>query len=124
MVDLDLILCLLRHCTSLLRRLRMLRPPIAGSLAFIGDPSGDGLVLASMMRLRDEGSPLPAAAVVLAVDRSRPDRPISTAPKRRSGPEGPLNGVCTEYLGSSGTARTDACQIATELVLINGMLSR
>ena len=35
-------------------------------VAFIGDSSGGGLVLASMMRLRDEGSPLPAAAVVLS----------------------------------------------------------
>ena len=35
-------------------------------VAFIGDSSGGGLALASMMRLRDEGSPLPAAAVVLS----------------------------------------------------------
>jgi epsilon-lactone hydrolase len=35
-------------------------------VAFIGDSSGGGFVLASMMRLRDEGSPLPAAAVVLS----------------------------------------------------------
>ena len=35
-------------------------------VAFIGDSSGGGLALASMMRLRDEGLPLPAAAVVLS----------------------------------------------------------
>ncbi len=35
-------------------------------VAFIGDSSGGGLALASMMRLRDEGSPLPSAAVVLS----------------------------------------------------------
>ncbi len=35
-------------------------------VAFIGDSSGGGLALASMMRLRDEGSPLPAAAVLLS----------------------------------------------------------
>jgi acetyl esterase/lipase len=35
-------------------------------VAFLGDSSGGGLVLASMMRLRDEGLPLPAAAVVLS----------------------------------------------------------
>jgi monoterpene epsilon-lactone hydrolase len=35
-------------------------------VAFLGDSCGGGLVLASMMRLRDEGSPLPAAAVVLS----------------------------------------------------------
>ncbi|MBX9830299.1 MAG: alpha/beta hydrolase [Xanthobacteraceae bacterium] len=35
-------------------------------VAFIGDSSGGGLVFASMMRLRDEGLPLPAAAVVLS----------------------------------------------------------
>jgi acetyl esterase/lipase len=35
-------------------------------VAFIGDSSGGGLALATMMRLRDEGSPLPAAAVVLS----------------------------------------------------------
>jgi epsilon-lactone hydrolase len=35
-------------------------------VAFVGDSSGGGLALASMMRLRDEGSPLPAAAVVLS----------------------------------------------------------
>jgi acetyl esterase/lipase len=37
-----------------------------GQVAFIGDSSGGGLALASMMRLRDEGLPLPAAAVVLS----------------------------------------------------------
>ncbi|MGP8231487.1 MAG: alpha/beta hydrolase [Methylovirgula sp.] len=36
------------------------------NVAFIGDSSGGGLALASMMRLRDEGLPLPAAAVVLS----------------------------------------------------------
>ena len=40
-------------------------------VAFIGDSSGGGLALASMMRLRDEGSPLPAAAVVLLLLRFR-----------------------------------------------------
>jgi epsilon-lactone hydrolase len=35
-------------------------------VAFLGDSSGGGLALASMMRLRDAGSPLPAAAVVLS----------------------------------------------------------
>jgi monoterpene epsilon-lactone hydrolase len=35
-------------------------------VAFIGDSSGGGLALASMMRLRDESSPLPAAAVLLS----------------------------------------------------------
>ncbi len=35
-------------------------------VAFIGDSSGGGLALASMMRLRDAGSPLPAAAVVIS----------------------------------------------------------
>lgn len=35
-------------------------------VAFIGDSSGGGLALASMMRLRDEGLPLPAAAVVIS----------------------------------------------------------
>jgi len=35
-------------------------------VAFLGDSSGGGLALASMMRLRDEGSPLPSAAVVLS----------------------------------------------------------
>ncbi|RNJ48120.1 alpha/beta hydrolase [Methylocystis hirsuta] len=35
-------------------------------VAFIGDSSGGGLALASMMRLRDEGLPLPAAAVALS----------------------------------------------------------
>src|SRR5215813_7770626 len=35
-------------------------------VAFIGDSSGGGLALASMMRLRDAGSPLPAAAVLLS----------------------------------------------------------
>src|SRR5262249_5103949 len=34
--------------------------------ALLGDSCGGGVVLASMMRLRDEGSPLPAAAVVLS----------------------------------------------------------
>src|SRR6266498_4654064 len=33
-------------------------------VAFLGDSSGGGLVLASMMRLRDEGSPRPAGAAV------------------------------------------------------------
>ena len=37
-----------------------------GHVAFIGDSSGGGLALASMMRLRDQGSPLPAAAAVLS----------------------------------------------------------
>jgi epsilon-lactone hydrolase len=36
------------------------------NVAFVGDSSGGGLALASMMRLRDEGSPLPSAAVVLS----------------------------------------------------------
>jgi epsilon-lactone hydrolase len=35
-------------------------------VALIGDSSGGGLALASMMRLRDEGLPLPAAAAVLS----------------------------------------------------------
>lgn len=35
-------------------------------IAFIGDSSGGGLALASMMRLRDDGMPLPAAAVLLS----------------------------------------------------------
>ncbi len=35
-------------------------------VAIIGDSSGGGLALASMMHLRDEGSPLPAAAVLLS----------------------------------------------------------
>jgi monoterpene epsilon-lactone hydrolase len=35
-------------------------------VALIGDSSGGGLALASMMRLRDAGLPLPAAAVVLS----------------------------------------------------------
>ncbi len=35
-------------------------------VAFVGDSSGGGLALASMMRLRDEGLPLPAAAVVVS----------------------------------------------------------
>ncbi|MBX9846215.1 MAG: alpha/beta hydrolase [Xanthobacteraceae bacterium] len=35
-------------------------------VAFVGDSSGGGLVFASMMRLRDEGLPLPAAAVALS----------------------------------------------------------
>jgi len=35
-------------------------------VAFIGDSSGGGLAIASMMRLRDEGSPLPSAAVLLS----------------------------------------------------------
>ncbi len=35
-------------------------------VAFVGESSGGGLALASMMRLRDEGSPLPAAAVVVS----------------------------------------------------------
>lgn len=35
-------------------------------VAFIGDSSGGGLALASMMRLRDEGLPLPAAAATLS----------------------------------------------------------
>jgi epsilon-lactone hydrolase len=35
-------------------------------VAFLGDSSGGGLALASLMRLRDEGLPLPAAAVVLS----------------------------------------------------------
>lgn len=35
-------------------------------VAFVGDSSGGGLALASMMRLRDEGSPLPAAAAVVS----------------------------------------------------------
>jgi acetyl esterase/lipase len=37
-----------------------------GQVAFVGDSSGGGLALASIMRLRDEGLPLPAAAVVLS----------------------------------------------------------
>jgi len=37
-----------------------------GHVAFIGDSSGGGLALASMMRLRDQGSPLPAAAALLS----------------------------------------------------------
>lgn len=35
-------------------------------VAFIGDSSGGGLALASMMRLRDQGLPLPAAAALLS----------------------------------------------------------
>lgn len=35
-------------------------------VALVGESSGGGLALASMMRLRDEGSPLPAAAVVVS----------------------------------------------------------
>ncbi|MEH2506397.1 monoterpene epsilon-lactone hydrolase [Bradyrhizobium sp. AZCC 1578] len=35
-------------------------------VAFVGESSGGGLALASMMRLRDEGSSLPAAAVVVS----------------------------------------------------------
>jgi acetyl esterase/lipase len=35
-------------------------------MAFIGDSSGGGLALASLMRLRDEGAALPAAAVLLS----------------------------------------------------------
>jgi acetyl esterase/lipase len=35
-------------------------------VVFVGDSSGGGLALASMMRLRDEGSPLPAAAAVVS----------------------------------------------------------
>jgi epsilon-lactone hydrolase len=35
-------------------------------VGFVGESSGGGLALASMMRLRDEGSPLPAAAVVVS----------------------------------------------------------
>jgi acetyl esterase/lipase len=34
--------------------------------AFMGDSSGGGLALAALLRLRDEGLPLPAAAVVLS----------------------------------------------------------
>jgi len=35
-------------------------------VAFIGDSSGGGLALSSLMRLRDQGSPLPAAAALLS----------------------------------------------------------
>jgi epsilon-lactone hydrolase len=35
-------------------------------MAFIGDSSGGGLALSSLMRLRDQGSPLPVAAVLLS----------------------------------------------------------
>lgn len=35
-------------------------------VAFVGESSGGGLALATMMRLRDEGWPLPAAAVVVS----------------------------------------------------------
>jgi epsilon-lactone hydrolase len=35
-------------------------------VGFVGESSGGGLALASMMRLRDEGAPLPAAAVVVS----------------------------------------------------------
>jgi acetyl esterase/lipase len=34
-------------------------------VAFLGDSCGGGLVLASMMRLRDEGSPLPPSPLIL-----------------------------------------------------------
>ena len=38
----------------------------ARHVAFVGDSSGGGLALASLMRLRNEGAPLPAAAALLS----------------------------------------------------------
>ena len=37
-----------------------------GSLALVGDSAGGGLALAALLRLRDEGAPLPAAFVAIA----------------------------------------------------------
>lgn len=37
-----------------------------GHVAFVGDSAGGGLALASMMHLRDDGMPLPAAAALLS----------------------------------------------------------
>ena len=78
------------------RRWTMRSPPIAGSWqraparnrpALVGDSAGGGLVFALLLRLRDEGVPLPAAAVgVLAVDRSRNERPVVPRQRRQADP--------------------------------------
>jgi epsilon-lactone hydrolase len=38
----------------------------ARHVAFVGDSAGGGLLLATLLRLRDEGAPLPAAAVAMS----------------------------------------------------------
>jgi len=62
------------------------------SLVIVGDSAGGGLALATLLRLRDDGMPLPAAAVVLspwtdlaltgASMRTNAERDLTLAPER------------------------------------------
>jgi acetyl esterase/lipase len=114
-------------------------------VAFIGDSSGGGLALASMMRLRDEGLPLPAAAVTLSpwtdlaltgqslteFGSSDPMVPVELAPKAvelylagsdpRSPYASPLYGdpaglpPTLFFVGSDEALRDDAVRMAERL---------
>jgi acetyl esterase/lipase len=84
-------------------------------MAIMGDSAGGGLTFATLLRLRDEGVPLPAAAVTLAMDRLGLDRRVDPHQRRRRDAQRRAGARPCKPLSGAADPRHPTCRRSTAI---------